>query len=147
MPLHHWPHCLSLKSKWLPRYCNRSFQMPCKAFFCGQSPKITLRLGKCLIKVRIHCLLYLNLAFFYELCVFPQMVRSDAIWGQLCKIAPSRNISWPAKSAFEKYEPRGLFSEFYGTVYQWGLISTTTLNQTYTFTQYRGPQGGLKSQG
>ena len=34
-----------------------------------------IRLGKCFIKVRIHCLLYLNLAFFYELCDFPQIVR------------------------------------------------------------------------
>ena len=33
------------------------------------------------------------------------------------------------------------------TVYQWDLISTTALNQTYTFTQYSGPLGGLKSQG
>ena len=49
-----------------------------------------------LIKVRIHCLLSLNLAFFYELCYFPQILRWDAIWGQLCKIAPSRNIRWPA---------------------------------------------------
>ena len=48
-----------------------------------------------LIKVRIHCLLYLHLAFFYELCDFPQIVRSDAIWGELCEIAPSRNIRWP----------------------------------------------------
>ena len=52
-------------------------------------------MGKCLIKVRIHCLLYLHLAFFYELCDFPQIVRSDVIWGELCEISPSRNIRWP----------------------------------------------------
>ena len=46
-------------------------------------------------KVRIHCLLYFNLAFFYEFCDFPQILWSDAIWGQLCKIAPSCNIRWP----------------------------------------------------
>ena len=47
-------------------------------------------------KVRIYCLLYFNLAFFfYEFCDFPQIVWSDAIWGQLCKIAPSCNIRWP----------------------------------------------------
>ena len=34
-------------------------------FFSGKSPKMTLRLGKCLIKVRIHCVFYLNLAFFF----------------------------------------------------------------------------------
>ena len=95
MPLHRWPHWVSLKSKRLPRYGDRRFQMSCKAFFCGKSPSIALRLGKCLIKVRIHRLLYLNLALFYELCDFPQIVRSDAIWGHLCEIAPSRHIRWP----------------------------------------------------
>ena len=64
------------------------FQMSCKAFFSNKSPWITSRLGKCLIKVRIHCLPYLNLAFFYELCNFPQIVRSDAIF------APLHNITW-----------------------------------------------------
>ena len=38
--------------------------------FSGKSHKITLRLGNCLIKVRIYCLLSLNLAFFYKLCHF-----------------------------------------------------------------------------
>ena len=94
-PLHRWPPYLSLKSKWLPRYRNQRFQMPCKALFSGKSPWLTLRLGKCLITVRIHCLLSLNLAFFYELCDFPQIVWSDAIWGQLCEIAPLHNIRWP----------------------------------------------------
>ena len=41
-----------------------------KAFFSGKSPRITLRLGKCLIKVRIHCLLYLNLDFFKNYAIF-----------------------------------------------------------------------------
>ena len=31
------------------------------------------------VKCPIHCLFYLNLAFCYELCDFPQIVRSDAI--------------------------------------------------------------------
>ena len=39
----------------------------------------------------IHCFLYLSLAFFYELCNFPQIVWSDTIWSQLCEITPSRN--------------------------------------------------------
>ena len=98
MPLHRWPHCLFLKSKGCPDTAIESdqrFQMSCKAFFSGKSPYITLSSGKCLIKVRIYIftVLYLNLAFFYKLCDFPQIVRSDAIWGQLC--APSRNIRWP----------------------------------------------------
>ena len=93
-PLHRWPHYFSLKSKWLPRYRNRRFQMSCKAFFSGKSPYITLRLGKCLIKVRIYYLLSLNLAFS-QLCDFPQIVRLDAIWGQLWEIAPSRYIRCP----------------------------------------------------
>ena len=63
---------------------------------------MTSRLGKCLIKVRIHYLLYLNLAFFYELCDFPQIVRSDAIWGQLCETTPSRNIRWPVANVDRK---------------------------------------------
>ena len=52
--------------------------MSCKAFFSGKSPYITLRLGKCLIKVRIHCLLDLNKIsiFFNEVCNFPQIVQS-----------------------------------------------------------------------
>ena len=79
-PLHRWPHYLSLKSKRLPRYRDRRFQMSCKAF---------LRLGKCLIKVRIYYLLPSNLAFFLQLCDFPQIVRSDANWGQLWEIAQS----------------------------------------------------------
>ena len=48
-------HSLSLKSEWLPRYRDQRFQMSCKAFFSDKSPYITLRLGKCLIKVRTHC--------------------------------------------------------------------------------------------
>ena len=52
-------------------------------------------MGKCVIKVRIYCLLYLNLALFYRLCDFPQIVQSDAIWGQLCEVAPLHNIRWP----------------------------------------------------
>ena len=38
---------------------------------------------------------WLKLKFFYKLYDFPQIVRSDAIWGQLCEIAPSCNIRWP----------------------------------------------------
>ena len=33
--------------------------------------------------------------FFYELCDFSWIVRSDAIWGWLCEIAPSRNTRRP----------------------------------------------------
>ena len=44
--------------------------MSCKAFFSGKSPYITSRLGKCLIEVGIHCLLYLNLAFFMNYAIF-----------------------------------------------------------------------------
>ena len=50
-------------------------------------------MGKCFIKVRIHCLLYLNLAFFYELCDFPQIVRSDAIIEVNCAKSHHRVIS------------------------------------------------------
>ena len=56
-------------------------------------------MGKCLIKVRIHCSFYLNLAF-YDLCDFPQIVRSDAIWGQLHEIIPSHNIRWPVNMCY-----------------------------------------------
>ena len=41
-------------------------------------------------------LLEFSIIFFYELCDFPQIVRSDAIWDQFCEIAPSCNIRWPA---------------------------------------------------
>ena len=35
----------------------------------------------------------MNLAFFfYELCHFPQIVRSDAILGQMFEIAPSHTV-------------------------------------------------------
>ena len=61
-------------------------------------------MGKCFIKVRIHCLLYLNSTFFHEFCDFPQIVRSDAIWGQLCEIAPSRNIRWPVSGGCKTTE-------------------------------------------
>ena len=46
--------------------------MSYKAFFSLKSPEITLRLGKCLIKVRIYCLLYHNLAllFFTNYAIF-----------------------------------------------------------------------------
>ena len=71
--LHRWSHCLSLKSKWLSRYRDWRFQISCKVFFSGNSPQITLRLGKCLIKVRIYCLLYLNLAFFTNYAIFLKM--------------------------------------------------------------------------
>ena len=112
MPLHRWPYCLSLKSKWLPRYHDRRFQMSYKAFFSLKSPEITLRLGKCLIKTRIYCFLYLNLAFFfYELCDFPQIVWSDAIWDQFCEIAPSRNIRWPAITVTLGKEEGGHYRE------------------------------------
>ena len=55
-------------------------------------------MGKRLIKVRINCLFYFNLAFCYELCDFPQIMQSDAIWGQLCEIATSLNIRWPERT-------------------------------------------------
>ena len=91
-PLHRWPHCFSLKSKWLPRNFHRRFQMSCKAFFSAKSPYITLRLGKCLIKVRICCLLYLNLAgFFTNYAIFLKLC--DRM--RLCEIAPTRDIRWP----------------------------------------------------
>ena len=107
-PLHCWPHCLSLKSKWLPRYRDRRFQMSCKAFFSGiiLSPYITLRLGKCLIKVRISYLLYLKLLimqFFLKLCDRMQFevncaklyhhVISDGLHGsQAGKMGPSYSL-------------------------------------------------------
>ena len=50
-PLHCWPHCLSLKSKWLPRYRDQRFQMSCKAFVSGKSPKIIFRLENVLLKL------------------------------------------------------------------------------------------------
>ena len=74
--------------------------MSCKAFFSDKSPEIALRLEKCLIKVRMYCLLYLNLAFFLQIMRFPQIVRSDVICGQLCE--PSRNIRWPDKLAYQQ---------------------------------------------
>ena len=100
MPLHRWciTHCLPLKSKGCPDTTIESdwrFQMSCKAFFSGKSPYITLSSGKCLIRVRIYIFTLLEFSFFYKLCDFRQVVRSDAIWGQLCEIAPSRNIRWP----------------------------------------------------
>ena len=60
-------------------------------------------MGKCFIKVRIHCFLYLNLAFFYESCDFPQIVWSDVIWGQLCEIAPLHNTRCPAIIIYGKF--------------------------------------------
>ena len=99
IPLHRWPHCLLLKSKGCPDTViesDRRFQMSCKAFFSGKSPYIILSSGKCLIKVRIYTFTLLEFSiFFYELCDFPQIVWLDAIWGQLCEIAPSCSIRWP----------------------------------------------------
>jgi len=89
--------------------CDRRFQMSCKAFLSGKSPWITLTLAKSFIKVRIHCLFFLNLAFFTKICNFPQIVRSDPIWGQLCDIAPLRNIRWPVQ--WNKYTHRTLSSK------------------------------------
>ena len=40
----------------------------------------------------------LEFSIFFELYDFPQIVRSDAISGQLCEIAPSRNIRWPVRN-------------------------------------------------
>ena len=68
--------------------------------FSGKSHKITLRLGNCLIKVRIYCLLSLNLALFYKLCDFLKIncaIECD-LRSILCQIAPLRNIRWPAKA-------------------------------------------------
>ena len=97
--LHRWAHCLSLKSKWQPRYTViEGFRCLERLSLVEKSPWITWRLGKCINKVGIHSLLYLNLAFFYELCNFPQIVQSDAIWSQLCEIIPSCNIRWPEHS-------------------------------------------------
>ena len=43
----------------------------------------------------IYGLFYEFCAFFSESCDFSWIVRSDAIWGWLCEIAPSRNIRRP----------------------------------------------------
>ena len=77
-------------------------------------------------KVRIHCLLYLNLALFYELCDFPQIVRSDAIWGQLCEIAPSRNIRWPVNNAHFGYHLKDLLPmpKLCSCLWMWELMTS-----------------------
>ena len=57
---------------------------------------IALRLGQCLIKVRIHCLLYLNLARFYEIIM--RFSSNCAIGCDLRSIVWNRtiaNIRWP----------------------------------------------------
>ena len=46
-------------------------------------------------KLLIYVLFYEYCAFFCELCDFSWIVRSDAIWGRLCEIAPSHNIRRP----------------------------------------------------
>ena len=45
--------------------------------------------------VLIYVSVYEFCASFCELCDFSWIVRSDAIWGRLCEIAPSRNIRRP----------------------------------------------------
>ena len=64
--------------------------MSCKAFFSGKSPYITLRLGKCLIKVRIYYLLSLNSAFFLQLCDFPQL-------GHFTQFTVVGLVPWPLR--------------------------------------------------
>ena len=97
MLLHRWPHCLSLKSKWLPRYRNCRSQMSYKGFFSLKSPEITLRLGKCLIKVRIYCLLYLNLALFFFTNFVIFLKLCDRMQFEInLRNRTSRNIRWPA---------------------------------------------------
>ena len=58
--------------------------------FSGKSHKITLRLGNCLIKVRIYCLLSLNLAFFLQIIPFSS---NCAIECDLRSIVPNRTIT------------------------------------------------------
>ena len=52
----------------LPSMEKRVMQEPLP--FYGPSDRVRLELGKCLIKVRIHCLLSLNLAFFTNYAIF-----------------------------------------------------------------------------
>ena len=49
----------------------------------------------------IYVLCYECCAFFCELCDFSWIVRSDAIWGRLCEIAPMRNIRRPVSWLFQ----------------------------------------------
>ena len=53
---------------------------------------------KILRNLWIYVLFYECWAFFCELCDFSWIMRSDAIWGRLCEIAPSRNIRRPDKN-------------------------------------------------
>ena len=63
----------------LPSMEKRVMQEPLP--FYRPSDRVRLELGKCLIKVRIHCLLSLNLAFFtnYMYAIVLKFLRSDAI--------------------------------------------------------------------
>ena len=58
--------------------------------FSGKSHKITLRLGNCLIKVRIYCLLSLNLALFHKLCDFLKLCNRMRFE---VNIVPNRTIA------------------------------------------------------
>ena len=58
--------------------------------FSGKSHIITLRLGNCLIKVRIYCLLSLNLALFYKLCDFLKLCNRMRFE---VNIVPNRTIA------------------------------------------------------
>ena len=50
---------------------------------------------KILRNLLIYVLFYECCAFFCELCDYSGIMRSDANWGRLCEIAPSRNIRRP----------------------------------------------------
>ena len=54
---------------------------------------------KILRNLLIYVLFYECCAFFCELCDFSWIMRSDAIWGRLCEIAPSHNIRRPVPSS------------------------------------------------
>ena len=70
-------------------------------------------MGKCFIKVRIHCFLYLNLAFFLRIMRFSSNCAIGCHnWGQLCEITPSRNIRWPDKCKLHIWDPRYTFHTY-----------------------------------
>ena len=74
-------------------------------------------------------ILFTNCAIFYKLSDFLWIVRSDAIWGQLCEIAPSRNIRGPVygKLSGKLFQHFSSIVKIRGVKYQLLLITAWTV--------------------
>ena len=72
------------------RYRIEGFRCLARLSYSGKSRYMKVRIIYCLLDLNKISIFFTNYAIFLKLCAL-----SDAIWGQMCKTAPSHNIRSP----------------------------------------------------